>query len=531
MAAPSPPCLLHVLLPVAASSSRGLRRRRRPTTSLLRCSSPSADTASSSWEGGREYEPSFADDFLLAFFRAKMVEEVGWDSEKPGYTGLIEVANRPMVKGKSALEIEQSASNNTFKPMAGGAMFGEFCDIIQWRIIVFVEKCKYLEESKCLGMCINTCKLPTQTFFKDHIGVDLYMEPNFEDYSCQFNFGVPPPPLDTDKALKEPCLDICTNAGRWRVLRTASVRLARRLPLHLPVAMAPPSPPCLLRALLPVASPSSRGLRRLPTTSLLRCSSPSADAASPSGEGGREYEPSFADDFLLAFFRAKMVEEVGWDSEKPGYNGLIEVANRLMVKGKSALETEQSAVRVLRSLFPPLLLVLFKALLAPIANGQLASMMVARATALSCQWLMGPCSVNSVILSNGKSLSSGVFVEKCKYLEESKCLGVCINTCKLPTQTFFKDHMGVDLYMEPNFEDYSCQFNFGVSPPPLGTDKALKEPCLDICTNARRRKELGTGSSTDDGNEILCSTATDMWATLTKGPDVSDFYCRRILQS
>jgi hypothetical protein len=26
-------------------------------------------------------------------------------------------------------------------------------------------------------------------------------------------------------------------------------------------------------------------------------------------------------------------------------------------------------------------------------------------------------------------------------------------------QTFFKDHMGVDLYMEPNFEDYSCQVN------------------------------------------------------------------------
>uniref|UniRef100_A0A0E0DLL0 Beta-carotene isomerase D27-like C-terminal domain-containing protein n=1 Tax=Oryza meridionalis TaxID=40149 RepID=A0A0E0DLL0_9ORYZ len=97
MAAPSPPCLLRVLLPVASSSSRGLRRRRRPTTSLLRCSSPSADTASSSGEGGREYEPSFADDFLHAFFRAKIVE----------------------------------------------------------------------------------------TFFKDHIGVDLYMEPNFEDYSCQ----------------------------------------------------------------------------------------------------------------------------------------------------------------------------------------------------------------------------------------------------------------------------------------------------------------------------------------------------------
>ncbi|WVZ96090.1 hypothetical protein U9M48_041771 [Paspalum notatum var. saurae] len=193
-----------------------------------------------------------------------------------------------------------------------------------------------------------------------------------------------------------------------------------------------------------------------------------------------------------------MVEEVGWDSEKPGYAGLMEVANRLMIKGKSAMETEQAAVRVLQSLFPPLLLVLYKALLSPIANGQLAAMMLARATALSCQWLMGPCSVNSVTLPNGKSWSSGVFVEKCKYLEDSKCLGICINTCKLPTQAFFKDHMGVDLYMEPNFEDYSCQFNFGVSPPPLDADKALKEPCLDICTNARRRRELGRNSSPDE---------------------------------
>uniref|UniRef100_A0A0D9WCD4 Beta-carotene isomerase D27-like C-terminal domain-containing protein n=1 Tax=Leersia perrieri TaxID=77586 RepID=A0A0D9WCD4_9ORYZ len=191
--------------------------------------------------------------------------------------------------------------------------------------------------------------------------------------------------------------------------------------------MAAQSPPCRLLRALPTCCPHpflsssslGQGIRRR-AGSLLRCSSPSEDASSPSGEGRREYQPSFADDLFLAFFRAKMVEEVGWDSEKPGYSGLLEVANRLMV-----------------------------------------------------------------------------FVEKCKYLEESKCLGICINTCKLPTQTFFKDHMGVDLYMEPNFEDYSCQFNFGVPPPPLDTDKALKEPCLDICTNARRRKELGTSSGTD----------------------------------
>lgn len=27
---------------------------------------------------------------------------------------------------------------------------------------MFVEKCKYLEQSKCVGICVNTCKLPTQ---------------------------------------------------------------------------------------------------------------------------------------------------------------------------------------------------------------------------------------------------------------------------------------------------------------------------------------------------------------------------------
>uniref|UniRef100_A0A804RCX2 Uncharacterized protein n=1 Tax=Zea mays TaxID=4577 RepID=A0A804RCX2_MAIZE len=91
--------------------------------------------------------------------------------------------------------------------------------------------------------------------------------------------------------------------------------------------------------------PSYLQLGRRPSRRF-RCSSPQVDAAAvPPGKGG-EYRPSFADDLLLAFFRSKMVKEVGWDSEKPGYAGLMEVANRLMVKGKSALETEQAAFSV-----------------------------------------------------------------------------------------------------------------------------------------------------------------------------------------
>ncbi|XP_021904459.1 beta-carotene isomerase D27, chloroplastic isoform X2 [Carica papaya] len=170
-----------------------------------------------------------------------------------------------------------------------------------------------------------------------------------------------------------------------------------------------------------------------------------------------EYKPGILDDFFLNSFRSKLVQEVGWDSEKPGYDGLIELANRLLMKSRSNADAKDAAVRILKSLFPPFLLELYKLLIAPIAGGKVAALMVARVTVLTCQWLMGPCTVNSVDLSNGTSWKSGVFVEKCKYLEESKCVGVCINTCKLPTQAFFKDYMGVPLVMEPNFSDYSCQ--------------------------------------------------------------------------
>ncbi|KAJ3691866.1 hypothetical protein LUZ61_021030 [Rhynchospora tenuis] len=256
------------------------------------------------------------------------------------------------------------------------------------------------------------------------------------------------------------------------------------------------SPPALLihHPFVPPPTKMKMMMMMMMTRSPCRCSSNSNPPPTAINTCRREHKPGLLDHVLLNFFRTKMVQEVGWDSERAGYDGLIEVANRLM-KGKSNQETQLSAVRVLKSLFPTWLLVLFKMLVAPIADGQVASMMVARATALSCKWLMGSCSVNSVVLPDGNSCSSGVFVERCKYLEESKCIGICINTCKLPTQAFFKDYMGVELYMEPNFEDYSCQFNFGVPAVSPAVDKAMKEPCLEICTNANRRRELGRTES------------------------------------
>ncbi|XP_050236533.1 beta-carotene isomerase D27, chloroplastic [Mercurialis annua] len=223
---------------------------------------------------------------------------------------------------------------------------------------------------------------------------------------------------------------------------------------------------------------------------VVSCSSSSQSKPSIREEGSTRsvYKAGLFDDLFLTLFRNKMVKEVGWDSEKPGFDGLIEVANRLMSTGTSNTDTRDAAVRILRSLFPPLLLHLFKLLVSPLAQGKVAAVMNARVTAITCQWLMGTCMVNSIDLPDGSSLESGVFVERCKYLEESKCVGICVNTCKLPTQTFFKDYMGVALLMEPNLADYSCQFKFGVLPPLPEDDSMLKEPCLEACPIASRRR-------------------------------------------
>ncbi|CAN6469036.1 unnamed protein product [Victoria cruziana] len=248
------------------------------------------------------------------------------------------------------------------------------------------------------------------------------------------------------------------------------------LPRSFPLPPSRPLVPRLQHAnLVPV---SSRRCRRI-----------LAQPADLKGGGmDMDYRLGVIDEFFLNAFRKKMVQEVGWDSEKPGYDGLMEVVSRLMAKGGSNSAIQQSSVRIIRSLFPAIILDLFKKLIAPIGGGKLAAMMTARVTAATCQWLMGPCRVNSIELPDGSSCSSGVLVEKCKYLEESKCVSTCIHSCKLPTQTFMSDYMGVPLVMEPNFSDFSCQFKYGVPPSQPDEDKIFQQPCLEVCPKASVRK-------------------------------------------
>ena len=49
-------------------------------------------------------------------------------------------------------------------------------------------------------------------------------------------------------------------------------------------------------------------------------------------------------------------------------------------------------------------------------------------------------------------------IDNQRYLEESGCASVCINSCKVPTQEFFARDMGIPLSMEPDYDTFECKY-------------------------------------------------------------------------
>lgn len=66
---------------------------------------------------------------------------------------------------------------------------------------------------------------------------------------------------------------------------------------------------------------------------------------------------AFCQNMLLEYHYTAWFQEVGWDSNEPGYDGLIEVVNRLLMKGRTRADTIEAAVyqiTVLFLLLPPI---------------------------------------------------------------------------------------------------------------------------------------------------------------------------------
>ncbi len=199
-----------------------------------------------------------------------------------------------------------------------------------------------------------------------------------------------------------------------------------------------------------------------------------------------EYDDNLIDRLFIWLFSRKISKALGAGTNVSGYGGFVDLSKQVM-QGRNAQEQQVMIAQVLQSLVPAPVLWAIRTFSSPtrlvcVLNAWFATRMFV--------WLVGPCEVAEakVDLADGtvRSQPSAVQIEKCRYLADSGCVGMCVNLCKVPTQKFFTEKFGIPLTMTPDFEDLSCKMTFGQIASTPETDAAYSQPCLEQqCPTAR----------------------------------------------
>nr|QCL07940.1 chloroplast carotenoid isomerase [Nervilia fordii] len=182
----------------------------------------------------------------------------------------------------------------------------------------------------------------------------------------------------------------------------------------------------------------------------IRCAEAST---APMGEK-TEYRDGLVEKAFMGLFAGKMEKYASGGKGKKrwvwewDYDGFVDVSRRVMV-GRSRQQQLEVVREVLLSMLPPGAPAQFRKLFPPT---QWAAEFNAAITVPFFYWLVGPSEVIEVEV-NGMKQKSGVHIKKCRYLENSGCVAMCVNMCKIPTQDFFTNDFGLPLTMNPNTEE------------------------------------------------------------------------------
>ncbi|MCG9891546.1 MAG: DUF4033 domain-containing protein [Thermosynechococcaceae cyanobacterium MS004] len=198
-----------------------------------------------------------------------------------------------------------------------------------------------------------------------------------------------------------------------------------------------------------------------------------------------DYQDNWIDRLFIWVFSRKMAIALGKTTACKGYDGFVDLSYKIM-QGRNADQQQEVVAVVLKSLVPSPVLWLIRTVTSPT---KLVCELNAWFAGVLFEWLVGPCETVEVEVSDAAGNTtlqrSGVHIQKCRYLEQSGCVGMCINMCKLPTQDFFTQDFGIPLTMTPNFEDLSCEMVFGQKPPALKDEPIFHQPCLAQCATAQ----------------------------------------------
>ncbi|KAK8506199.1 hypothetical protein V6N11_059792 [Hibiscus sabdariffa] len=211
--------------PTATSSRRVDKQRRRPVHAVLERPRESLATErlrlrlklkpADSKAATSVHNDNWFDLLAINYLSRSLQAATGLKSMLSGYEGLVETAATMSKKfdtktqqelviqaldsaiPKLILDMASLYCRNTSPPSPLCSLPGS-SDLL-----------RFLEQSNCVGMCINLCKMPSQAFIKDALGTPVSMVPNFEDMSCEMIFGQDPPAPNDDPALKQPCYKLC----------------------------------------------------------------------------------------------------------------------------------------------------------------------------------------------------------------------------------------------------------------------------------------------------------------------------------
>ncbi|KAL7524018.1 hypothetical protein ACHAWF_005501, partial [Thalassiosira exigua] len=215
------------------------------------------------------------------------------------------------------------------------------------------------------------------------------------------------------------------------------------------------------------------------------------------------YDDSPLDKLLLSIFRELVAENTGGvRSDKPGIEGLLaqgrEYMTRELPEGVTYAEHSEAQHAMVKDtlggLMTPVLPPFYRVFMSGIVprlgtdwDGKqfgpwsYAPWLTSVVTPTFFGFLVGPSRPNR----RSDGARGGLVVEKCKFLQESGCKGLCLHQCKIPAQEFFKEELGLELTVKPNFVTQECQWSFGETPLPPEDDPSFPTGCLAGCESRK----------------------------------------------
>ena len=249
---------------------------------------------------------------------------------------------------------------------------------------------------------------------------------------------------------------------------------------------------------------------------------------------------------LTATIRKLLVEEVGKDEDPlpwTNFKGVMTSVREVNDMDGTAAEVQGRAMNVFKGILPSLGIgwvpPVWLKLVKPSSPEWLQNFAFFVVFKTLFPWLMGPMEgVEEVevplpeplrktfpFLPASVMVPQAVKAERCRFLETAQCASVCVNTCKIPSQAWLREDFGMPIHIQPNYDDFSCVWRFGIEPPPIEEDEAVMVPCFANCDSnykgekdALRQRAMKMGvDGAIDGASFAAARVLNMEGGATPG--------------